>query len=688
MVHLHYDLTLILGSCVVAFIICFIAVLLEQRVTNNVQQKKEKLLLAISGACLGFAIWVIHFVGMLACHLTVESYFDPALTIFSYIIAWVASSFAVWLTTRPTLPIPRLVLGSVLMGLGIAGMHYTGMLGFIIPQHIIQYDPMWVLVSILVAITGSGFSFWLAFKLKRAYRHELALKIAIALTMTFSIVGMHYIGMGAVSIHKVIQYSADYLSGNSWISIITIGIVTILILVSVFSIAILEQRLEHHSSRLKKAEHDLRKQAYQDHLTKLPNRQYLSENMQKILDRQQVTQKKLFCISIDLDRFKSVNDVFGPQVGDQLLMEVAKRISLQLSPDAQLFRLGGDRFFLVDLTVTENGLERYVEYLKRVMQRPFFIDGNELNVTMSMGIVSFPEHGQNFEELLIHAESALLMAKLKGRNGYCIFSHTTEFEQQKNQLKLMHDMHKAIEQQQFELFYQPKFDAVQRKMCGVEALIRWNHPELGLLTPGLFIESAEKSGLIIEIGYWALEQACRQIAEWETQQQNQFLPIAVNLSALQFEHQYLFKTLDTLLKKYQIQPQNLMVEITESTAMQHIEKSMQSFDQLRTKGIQLAIDDFGTGYSSFVYLKKLPVHELKIDREFILDLRSGSKDELIIESIITLATKLGLTVTAEGVETQEQADILTQLGCQQLQGYLMAKPMSVMQLKVFSMHEE
>ena len=221
---------------------------------------------------------------------------------------------------------------------------------------------------------------------------------------------------------------------------------------------------------------------------------------------------------------------------------------------------------------------------------------------------------------------------------------------------------------------------MEHKNCGVEALIRWYHPVHGLLTPNMFIKGAEKTGLIIQIGYWTLEEAFKQIQAWEKAGISLF-PVAVNLSAVQFEHKHLFSNLENLFKRYNIQPQHLMIEVTETTAMHHIESSIRSFERLRQMGIQLAIDDFGTGHSSFLYLKKLPVDELKIDRAFIHDLTLNSKEEVILESIIQLAIKLGLTVTAEGVENQQQAEILTRLGCQQLQGYWLGMPMDVERLE-------
>lgn len=255
-------------------------------------------------------------------------------------------------------------------------------------------------------------------------------------------------------------------------------------------------------------------------------------------------------------------------------------------------------------------------------------------------------------------------------------------QEAKSQTKLINDLYKAVEEQQFVLYYQPKFTIQDQRICGVEALIRWKHPTLGLLTPNMFIKGAEKTGLIIQMGYWALEQACKQLQIWE-REKIELYPIAVNLSAVQFEHKHLFNNLEHLFDKYKVNPNHLIIEITESTAMHHIEASIRTLQRLREMGIRLAIDDFGTGHSSFLYLKNLPVDELKIDRGFIHELTVGSKDEMILESIVHLAIRLGLVVTAEGVESPLQMEILSRLGCQQLQGYLLGMPMDVKRLEEF-----
>ena len=681
MAHIHYDFSLVVGSVIVAVLACYFAVSIEQSLFRGLGQKYEKTLLVISGCMLGAAIWCMHFVGMLACHLPADYSFDYGLTFLSYVIAFIASTFAVWLTTRATLPFLRLVLGAVLMGLGIAGMHYTGIMGLVIDHHKVYYDPLLVIFSVLIAISGSGLTFWLTFKYKNAVHKMLHIKASIALMMALTIVGMHYTGMASAAFYSIgaDQLASNYQNGQGLI-LFCIIFVSSLILVAAFTVAVLEQRLEARNRQLSKANRELANQAVQDNLTKLPNRLFLAEYSHLLFTEHRYRDDKIALLYIDLDRFKAVNDVFGHHVGDQLLVQLATRIQRILAENQKLLRIGSDEFLMVLETASiEQAIEKSEQVL-RLIQDSFLIAGKEINISSSIGIAMYPDHGNNLQDLLINADAAMLMSKYQGRNTYSVFSYSVDQQEAKSQTKLINDLYKAVEEQQFILFYQPKFTTKSHEICGVEALIRWNHPSLGLLTPNMFITGAEKTGLIIQMGYWALEQACKQIQIWERNDTNYF-PLAVNLSAVQFEHKHLFSTLERLFDKYQINPNHLAIEITESTAMHHIDASIRSFERLRQMGIKLAIDDFGTGHSSFLYLKNLPVDELKIDREFIRDLSVGSKDEIILESIIQLAIKLGLVVTAEGVETPSQADILTRLGCQQLQGYLLGMPVNVDRLE-------
>lgn len=681
MAHIHYDFSLVVGSVIVAVLACYFAVSIEQSLFRGLGQKYEKILLVISGCMLGAAIWCMHFMGMLACHLPASYSFDYGLTFLSYVIAFIAATFAVWLTTRATLPFLRLVLGAVLMGLGIAGMHYTGMMGLVVDQHKIYYDPRLTIFSVLIAIIGSGLTFWLTFKYKKAVYKVLHIKTAIVFMMALTIVGMHYTGMASAAFYLIDanQLVSNYKTGEGLI-LFSVIFVSSLILVAAFTVAVLELRLEARNKQLSKANRELANQAVQDNLTKLPNRLFLAEYSHLLFTEHRYRDDKIAFLYIDLDRFKAVNDVFGHHVGDQLLVQLATRIQRILAEKEKLLRIGSDEFLMVlERASIEQAIEKSEKVL-RLIQDSFLIAGKEINISSSIGIAMYPDHGNNLQDLLINADAAMLMSKYQGRNTYSVFNYSVDQQETKSQTKLINDLYKAVEEQQFILFYQPKFTTKSHEICGVEALIRWNHPSLGLLTPNMFIDGAEKTGLIIQMGYWALEQACKQIQIWEQNDSNYF-PLAVNLSAVQFEHKHLFSTLERLFDKYQINPNHLAIEITESTAMHHIDASIRSFERLRQMGIKLAIDDFGTGHSSFLYLKNLPVDELKIDREFIRDLSVGSKDEIILESIIKLAIKLGLVVTAEGVETPSQADILTRLGCQQLQGYLLGMPVNVDRLE-------
>ncbi|MFC6051382.1 diguanylate cyclase [Acinetobacter sp. Ac_877] len=680
MLPIHYDVDLVIGSIVISILACYIALSVESTLSKSMQHNTnyKKIIILLSGFFFGIAIWLMHFIGMLACHLPNGYYFDYTLTIVSLLIAFIASSFAVWLTTQQTLTLPKLMLGSVLMGLGISGMHYLGMMGLIIDGYSSHYDLLVVTFSVLIAISGSGLTFWLLFRYKNAVLNKAWYKFLLAIMMALTIVGMHYTGMTAVSFHLNSASNSEIVAQqNQGIIFFLIIFVTSLVLAVSLIIALLEQRLEERNKELISANRELANQSLQDNLTKLPNRLFLTDYAHILFSQQRLTQGKSAFLYIDLDRFKAVNDVFGHHVGDQLLIQFANKIHKQLASHEKLLRIGGDEFLLVIEDSTLEYATYTAERIHQIVQEGFSIVGKEINISISIGIALFPEHGNNLQDLLMNADSAMLNSKKQGRNTYSLYSYSDVQSESKSQTKLINDLYKAVEEQQFILFYQPKFKTSTDEVCGVEALIRWNHPVHGLLGPNMFIRGAEKTGLIIQMGYWVLEEACKQIQIWEKTNQTNFFPLAVNLSAIQFEHKNLFSILENLFSRYQIQSDRLMIEITESTAMHHIDTSLRSFIRLRQMGIKLAIDDFGTGHSSFLYLKQLPVDELKIDRAFIKDLDQNSKDELILESIIKLATNLGLTVTAEGVETEFQKDVLTRLGCHQLQGFLLGMPMPI-----------
>lgn len=376
---------------------------------------------------------------------------------------------------------------------------------------------------------------------------------------------------------------------------------------------------------------------------------------------------------IDLDGFKPVNDAFGHHTGDQLLKEVAMRLRGHLHSQDTLARIGGDEFvLLVELDEPEDAVGVAAKQVNLV-SRPFRVAEQSLQISASVGIVLYPGNGADQMELLRNADAAMYHAKSAGKNAYSFFDVSMN-SNARLQLQLLQDLRMALEQRQLRLFYQPKFDAVGRQPIGAEALLRWEHPQHGMLLPDRFIQLAEKTGLIIPIGEWVLDEACRQMRSWMDQGYENWR-VAVNLSAIQFCHAGLVDSVASALQRHRLPANSLTLEITETTAMHDADASLMVLQRLSDMGVDLSIDDFGTGYSSLMYLKRLPANELKIDRGFVRDLEQDSDDAAIVSAIVALGQALGLRIVAEGVETDRQQDFLTRLGCDSLQGYLLGQPL-------------
>ncbi|HEY8976036.1 MAG TPA: EAL domain-containing protein [Burkholderiaceae bacterium] len=417
--------------------------------------------------------------------------------------------------------------------------------------------------------------------------------------------------------------------------------------------------------------------AYHDGLTGLPNRTMLMDRLGQALSQAQRLEQQVAVLFLDLDRFKPINDSLGHLVGDQLLREIARRLRAALRENDTVARVGGDEFQVVVCNVAgATGAARIAEKLMRALGEPFTIEGQELHVTASLGVSLFPRDGASGELLLKFADIALYEAKGEGRNAYRFFSPEMN-AQAHGRLRLENDLRRAVERGELELHYQPQLDLAIGEVCAVEALVRWRHPERGLVLPNQFIPMAEETGLVLGIGEWVLGEACRQVAQWQREglvRGSAPLRVAVNISARQLQRPGLDGAVRRALADSGLPAACLELEITESSVMldpQHAQSVLQS---LRELGVQLSIDDFGTGYSSLAYLKRLPLDRLKIDRSFIGGIPTDSDDAAIVETIIVMTHKLGLRVIAEGVETLEQRLQLVRQGCDEMQGFLLAHP--------------
>lgn len=670
-----YSPALVLISLFVAILASYTALDMTGRIATA---KGRAVYLWMGGGALamGVGIWSMHFIGMLAFRLPISLGYDIGITLLSLLIAVLSSGFALWLVSQPRLPAWQLAFGALIMGAGISAMHYTGMAAMRMTPGI-DYDPTLFTASLLIAVGASTAALWIAFNLRRNTPYVRLARGGAAVVMGVAIVGMHYTGMAAARFADGSFCGAALtgLNGKGLDNLVLVTTLAVLIIALLTSLADarLEARTAVLADSLTQANQELTHLALHDMLTGLPNRTLLADRIQQAIQRVNEEGGCFALMFIDLDGFKPVNDAFGHHMGDQLLQQVGLRLREDLRSQDTLARIGGDEFvLLVQLTQPDDAL-RLAERQVGLINRSFQVTEHELKISASIGIALFPGNGATPQELLMNADAAMYHAKGMGKNGYSFFDVSMNTNARK-QLQLLQDLRNALEQEQFRLYYQPKFDAISGRPVGAEALLRWEHPQQGLLLPDKFIELAEKTGLIIPIGDWVLNEACRQMQVWYAQGYQDWR-IAVNLSALQFCHAGLVNSVANALERHCLPANSLTLEITETTAMSDADASMTVLQKLSDMGVDLSIDDFGTGYSSLMYLKRLPANELKIDRGFVRDLEHDSDDAAIVSAIVALGQALGLRIVAEGVETDVQQNFLTRLGCDSLQGYLLGHPL-------------
>ncbi len=431
--------------------------------------------------------------------------------------------------------------------------------------------------------------------------------------------------------------------------------------------------LYRSKSTVKEQAELLEKKAFFDPLTQLPNRSLFFNRLDHSIAQSKRNDEKLAIVFLDLDRFKYINDTLGHAVGDQLLQDVAKRLSDCARKSDTIARLGGDEFTLIlsDIS-TSRGAAIVAQKILKSLTEPFFLLNGEYTIGASIGICLYPSNGVSAEELVKNADIAMYQAKHNGKNNYQFF--TTEMNDKVvKRLAFENKLYKAVEKNEFVLYYQPQTDMDFKKITGFEALIRWNLPKEGLIAPDEFIPIAEETGSIIQIGSWVMKEACSQNKSWEKAGIGN-VRIAVNVSAKQFKQEGLVDLINNSLKETGLHPDFLELEITESCILENASIAIDMMHEIKEMGIHLSIDDFGVGFSSLNMLKHLPIDKLKIDRSFVNDVTTNADDATIVKSIISLAHNLGLKVIAEGVETREQLEFLRSYDCDEIQGYLLGKP--------------
>ncbi|WP_144697566.1 bifunctional diguanylate cyclase/phosphodiesterase [Fictibacillus phosphorivorans] len=787
-----YHIPLVSLSIIIAVIASYAALDLGIQVQKT--KSYARYIWMISGAfAMGMGIWAMHFVAMLAFHLSITVTYDITLVIVSIIPAILSSGIALYIISRPVMGKKQVLLGALFMATGIVSMHYTGMEAMKMNAEI-QYNPFLWTLSAVIAFVASVVALYLLSFVSQNYKTSKIwlVKLGSAVLMGIAISGMHYTGMSAAS-YKAHQHHTDLASTpfNSTLLAYAIGIVILILLGMVFISTFIDRRFEYQSilserkfrsviesandsiilsdrtgtiiswnkgaelifgftekealgknlqiiipdrfkiahqqgmeryllsgepkvigntveleglrkdgsefpielslaawqeddqvyfssiirdiTERKRNEKKINQMVYRDPLTGLPNRLLLNDRLSQALELADENKQTIGIMFIDLDRFKYINDTLGHAVGDQLLIEIAKRIQACVGKNDTVCRQGGDEFIVLIPNTTADEVSKIAQQIVDLFSSSVMVNEQELFVTPSIGIAMYPGDGRDIETLIKNADTAMYRVKEQGKNNFQFYTPEMN-EAVTKKMKLEIGLRKALERDEFKIVYQPQIDVETGGIIGVEALLRWHHPEWGTISPAEFIPIAEETGLILQIGEWVLHGACRQNKAW---QDAGYAPlrVAVNISSRQFQQSDLVERVSRILRETELDAQYLELELTESI-IQDSKYAVAKMHKLKEMGIHLSIDDFGTGYSSLSYLKTFPIHTLKIDQSFTRNIYADPKDASLVETIIAMAHNLDLKVIAEGVETEEQLQFLQQKQCNEAQGYYFSRPIS------------
>jgi len=547
----------------------------------------------------------------------------------------------------------------------------------------------WVLLSVLtfmltlIAWQGSGlrdistigFCGVLIFAALLGNKQQLYVLTAIIISVCFVIAYSNHLGL-----HVNLVQPTTLATGIQITIVFSIISFSASLLVKDHNAAL--EELARENERVKLAKVHIEYMAMHDALTNLPNRTQAQKNFSHIIENSKAQGKLVGIIFIDLDNLKPINDSLGHQAGDHILMEVAGRLVDYTDREELVCRYGGDEFivFLPNIEDSDAASQASLDILQLISEN-YHYRNIEIFCTCSIGIALAPQDGEDLDTLIKKADIAMYHSKDSGRNSFRFFNQSTNHNMF-DHLNLISGMRKALAEQQFELYYQPKITLGNNKLCGFEALLRWQHPEQGFISPATFIPLAESSGLIIQLGEWVINQACRQAKLWQQDGIIDF-SVAVNISSIQFKRGNIEHIVRNALADVDLAPQFLELELTESLLIDDNERIASTLAALRSEGVHLSIDDFGTGYSNLGYLKKFEVESLKIDQSFVRKMEDKSDDAAIVRAIIQMATSLGLKTIAEGVEDAPTAALLRSLGCTQAQGYYWARPMPAAEAKAF-----
>ena len=665
-----------------AWLVAFFAAFVSLDLVARASRARRRLAagwLAGAAVGLGTGIWSVHVIGLASLSLPFELSFQP----WGALGAWLAA-VAVglaglgWAATR-VIPVGMVVAGSGVLGLGIVAAQVTALLTLGLRPGI-DWRVATLALAVGVAWCGGGLAIGLgSVRSKISMPWRVGRQVLAAVLLGAGLVLSHHIVTAAAGLPlRSLPALGGRISAPALSLLATVGSISLLFAMLLWSL--LDARMQ---ASLRRAQGELHKQSMRDPLTRLPNRLMFEGTLAQAVQRADAAAGRLALLFIGIDGFKHINQSFGHGGGDQLLCAVTQRLRSLAMPH-MVARVGGDEFvMLLVANPNEGDASKLAARLHEALGRPVPINGQETTVACSIGIAMYPEHGA-LSTLMAHADAAMRESKSTGGATHCLFE-ARMVSGARDQAALLRDLRRAMARGQFELLYQPKIDAPSGEITGAEALIRWHHPKRGLISPEVFIPMAERFGLISALGLWVIDEACRQARQWRDEGLR--MRVAINLSPHQLRDPELAGHIAAALKKHDVNPKLLTCEITESVAMQDSANTMNFFAALAAVGVHISIDDFGTGYSSLSYLRKLPAEELKIDRSFVLDLETSADARAVVDAVVKLGQALHLKVVAEGVETEGQNQILRAMGCNELQGYLFAKPMAAKALALWAIND-
>ncbi|MBR0554923.1 EAL domain-containing protein [Ciceribacter sp. L1K23] len=644
---------------VAAVLVCLTGSLLTMRLFARARHTRKATRfswLALGGIIGGATIWTTHFVAMMGYKAGVVVGYEPVGTLSSLAIAIAVTSAGFLISTvqqRGAL----IEAGGVIMGLGIAAMHYTGMDAYEV-QGLKQWDANFVLASLIAgAFLGAVATNRIGRPVTRFCKYGGAAAMILAIAST------HFIGMAGLTIVPM----ADAVVPANVVPEGVLIVVVVAIMMMILALGAASYFIDMQSTRASAERY--RHLSMHDALTGLPNRVSLMEHLGEALEMPAGRSPKIAILSFDLDRFKEINDVHGHAAGDHVLRAISERMSGVLNDDEFLARVGGDEFVAIKTRYfTRSDAMHFSKRLIDQISRPIEWKEQIFLVGSSVGISIYPDSATTIDDLLAQSDVAMYRAKSTGSNNICFYDISMDSAARERNALAM-DLRTALQQRQFELYYQRQNETASGKVIGFEVLLRWNHPQRGRISPADFIPIAEKTGLINQIGDWVLEEACREAAAWGNP-----LSVAVNVAPAQLADAKFPQRVQEILQTTGLDPLRLELEITESGIIQDQQRALQTIRQLKDAGVRIAMDDYGTGYSSLSTLQLFPFDKIKIDRSFIDGVATNRHSAAIVRSTLILAASLDIPVLAEGVENAEHMTFLLDEGCQQVQGFYYGRP--------------